>query len=53
MSFERAEMLALEILKQVMEEKISASNVEVASVRIDSKFHVYTKDEVQAILSRL
>eukprot|EP00048_Salpingoeca_helianthica_P015126 m.225175 g.225175 ORF g.225175 m.225175 type:complete len:247 (-) comp16634_c0_seq1:164-904(-) len=53
MSFERAETLALEILKQVMEEKINAANVEVASVKVDSKFHVYSKDEVQAILARL
>ena len=30
MTFERAETLALETLKQVMEEKINSSNVEVS-----------------------
>eukprot|EP00052_Salpingoeca_macrocollata_P001605 m.26515 g.26515 ORF g.26515 m.26515 type:complete len:249 (+) comp11526_c0_seq1:97-843(+) len=53
MTLVQAETLALQALKQVMEEKISAGNVEVASVKVEGKFYVYKKEEVQTILDRL
>ena len=53
MTFEEAETLALQTLKQVMEEQISPGNVEVAAVKVDKPFHLYTKEEIDAILGRL
>ena len=47
------EKLALEILKQVMEEKINSINIEVCSVTADRGYHIYTTDEVAAILARV
>ena len=52
MSFEEAERLALSILKQVMEEKISSTNVEMAAIKTDRKvFECYPKDRIEAILA--
>lgn len=52
MSFEEAEKLALSVLKQVMEEKISSTNVEMAAVKTDTKiFECYSKDRIEAILA--
>lgn len=52
-----AETLALSTLKEVMEEKITDNNVEIASVTRgpDGKgvFRVYGKDELGAIVARL
>lgn len=53
MTLEQASKLALETLKQVMEEKISSTNVEVAAVTVDKPFHLYSKEEVEAIIARL
>eukprot|EP00730_Choanoeca_flexa_P013125 TRINITY_DN4987_c0_g1_i1.p1 TRINITY_DN4987_c0_g1~~TRINITY_DN4987_c0_g1_i1.p1 ORF type:complete len:249 (+),score=75.40 TRINITY_DN4987_c0_g1_i1:214-960(+) len=53
MSFEEAETLALQTLKQVMEEAISAKNIEVASVKVGQGFHIYNKEEVDAVLEKL
>jgi 20S proteasome subunit alpha 5 len=50
MTLEQAENLALSTLRQVMEEKVNSTNVEVASVRADTKkFHVYSPDELQRV----
>ena len=38
---------ALTILKQVMEEKLNSSNVEVAVVTPTSPFHMFNKSEVE------
>lgn len=46
-----AENLAFEILKQVMEDKISNINVEVASITKDG-FHMYKAPELDAIIRR-
>jgi len=49
-----AEKMALEILKQVMEEKINNKNVELAVVRAsDGLFHTYTKEELAGVIARL
>lgn len=45
--------IALTILKQVMEEKLNSTNVELASVTPKQHFHMYSKEEVEAVIARL
>merc|ERR1712055_1131143 len=49
MTLQEALKLALTVLKQVMEEKVSGSNVEVAAVTKEKGFHRYPQDQVEAI----
>ncbi|KNC76542.1 proteasome subunit alpha type-5 [Sphaeroforma arctica JP610] len=53
MTLKEAETLGLGTLKQVMEEKVTATNVEVAIVTKDKGYHVYSEEEVEAIISAL
>jgi 20S proteasome subunit alpha 5 len=53
MTLQEAETLALTTLKQVMEEKISTDNVELARVTPDKGFHIATAEEVAEALERL
>jgi 20S proteasome subunit alpha 5 len=53
MTLEEAEELALSTLKQVMEEKISTDNVELARVTADKGFHIANPEEVASVLERL
>lgn len=54
LSFKEAEDLALVVLRQVMEEKLTAKNVEIASVTADKKkFRIYSAEELQSIIERL
>lgn len=53
MEFGVAERLAVKILKQVMEEKLSATNIQIATVTKANGFKTYTVEEVQAIISQL
>ena len=53
MSLTEAETLALKILKQVMEEKLNAINVEVCSITPGGGFRIYKEEEVKAIIARL
>ena len=53
MTLEEAEALALGTLKQVMEEKISTENVELARVTEERGYHGATAEEVGAVLERL
>eukprot|EP00798_Chlamydomonas_sp_ICE-L_P003170 gene3170-13184_t len=46
-----AETLALSTLKQVMEEKVTGNNVDIA--RVSPAFHLYTQAEVEEVMSRL
>ncbi len=46
-----AENLAFEILRQVMEDKISTLNVEVASVTSEG-YHLYSADELESVIRR-
>jgi 20S proteasome subunit alpha 5 len=53
-----AETLALSTLKEIMEEKLSETNVEIASVTFgpDGKsgvFRVYSKEQLAVIVARL
>ncbi|KAH3880111.1 proteasome subunit alpha type-5-like [Dreissena polymorpha] len=41
---------ALTILKQVMEEKLNSTNVEMATVTPEQKFHVYSKAELEEVI---
>jgi 20S proteasome subunit alpha 5 len=53
-TLQEAETLALTILKQVMEEKINSTNVEVASITVTNPvFTIYNKEQVEAIITRL
>jgi 20S proteasome subunit alpha 5 len=51
MTFKEAEVLALSVLKQVMEEKVTPTNVDIASVA--PTYHLYKQEEVQDVISRL
>ena len=51
MTMEEAEVLALSTLKQVMEEKVSSTNVDIA--KIAPTWHVYSQSEVEEVISRL
>eukprot|EP00897_Mesotaenium_endlicherianum_P005783 jgi/Mesen1/5232/ME000026S04532 len=51
MTLKEAETLALSTLKQVMEEKVTSTNVDIASVA--PTYHLYTKQEVEQVISQL
>ncbi|CAM6082900.1 unnamed protein product [Calypogeia fissa] len=51
MTLEEAETLALSTLKQVMEEKVTASNVDIAKVA--PTYHLYTAAEVEEVINLL
>lgn len=53
MTLEEAEALALNTLKQVMEEKISTDNIELARVTPEKGFHIADAQEVTKALERL
>lgn len=54
MTLKEAEKLSLQVLKNVMEEKIDKNNVEVASVEAQSgRFRVYRTEEVEDIIKTL
>merc|ERR1712154_37086 len=53
MTLEEAEDLALKTLKQVMEEKISTENIEMARVVAGKGFYIASADEVGVVLNRL
>jgi len=47
MSLKEAVKTSLTILKQVMEEKLNSTNVEVSVVTPQANFHMYSKEEVE------
>ncbi|CAN7083663.1 unnamed protein product [Brassica oleracea var. botrytis] len=51
LSLSEAETIAVSILKQVMEEKVTPNNVDIAKVA--TAYHLYTPEEVEAVISRL
>jgi len=54
LTLKEAQKIALEVLKQVMEEKINATNVELAVVETSTgKFRVCKKKEVESIIKLL
>ncbi|XP_043478164.1 proteasome subunit alpha type-5 isoform X1 [Leptopilina heterotoma] len=50
MTLKEAAKAALTILKQVMEEKLNDTNIEVMSMTPEKLFHMYTRDELQEII---
>ena len=50
MTLKEATKSVLTILKQVMEEKLSSTNVEVATVTPGAGYHFFTKEEVETAL---
>lgn len=50
MTLAEALKTALTILKQVMEEKLNSTNVEVAVVTPQQDFHMYSKNEVEVAI---
>ena len=52
MTLEDAEKLAFEILKQVMEEKISSLNIEVATVTANG-YHFFPSSEIESLINRI
>lgn len=53
MTIHDAVNLALRTLKQVMEEKLSSTNVEVMIMRPNSLFEMYTKAQVEKVIEEL
>lgn len=53
MALDEACVEALKILKQVMEEKLTSTNIEVATVTPDRLFHMLSKDELEEIIKKL
>ncbi|KAH0453633.1 hypothetical protein IEQ34_017957 [Dendrobium chrysotoxum] len=51
MTLQEAETVALSILKQVMEEKVTPNNVDIAKVA--PTYHLYSPSEVEAVINRL
>lgn len=51
MTLKEAQKQALTILKQVMEEKLNATNIEMSTVATsDKKFHLFTKEEIEEVI---
>lgn len=53
MTLKEAITHALTILKQVMEEKLNATNVELVTVTPDLLFHMFAKDEVEDVIKNI
>ncbi|XP_025831621.1 proteasome subunit alpha type-5 [Agrilus planipennis] len=53
MTLTEATTAALTILKQVMEEKLNSTNVEVMTMTPDKLFHMFTKDQVEEALKKV
>jgi len=51
LTLKEAEVLALSTLKQVMEEKVTPTNVDIS--RVAPAYHLYTAAEVEDVISRL
>ncbi|XP_071809902.1 proteasome subunit alpha type-5-like [Asterias amurensis] len=53
MTLKEASKEALVILKQVMEEKLSSTNVEMANITRENNFVMFTKEEIEAIVAEM
>ncbi|ODV87321.1 hypothetical protein CANARDRAFT_21285 [[Candida] arabinofermentans NRRL YB-2248] len=53
LTLQDAELLALKVLKQVMEEKLDSSNAQLASVTKENGFRVYDDDEIAKVIATL
>ncbi|KAA8497309.1 Proteasome subunit alpha type-5-B [Porphyridium purpureum] len=54
LTLQEAEVLALRTLKQVMEEKLNKTNVEIGAALVETgEFRVYSSEELEACIERL
>jgi len=54
MTLAEAEVCGVGILRQMMEEKMTTVNVEVACIRKDTKkYHLYSASEIEGVINRL
>lgn len=53
LTIEEAEVLALKILKQVMEEKLDAKNAQLASVTKEEGFKIYDDEMMKAVVEKM
>ncbi|PKC15979.1 N-terminal nucleophile aminohydrolase, partial [Rhizophagus irregularis] len=53
LSLQEAETLSLKVLKQVMEEKLNNTNVQLAAVTEEHGFRIYSEEELQVVIDRL
>ncbi|KAK1939476.1 putative proteasome alpha 5 subunit [Babesia divergens] len=54
MAFEDAELLVLEVLRQVMKDKMSTQNIEMARIRVeDGQYREYTEEELSKLIQKL
>lgn len=50
MTLKEAIKATITILKQVMEEKLNETNVEVMTMTPEAKFHMFSKEELQEVI---
>ncbi|XP_002741602.1 proteasome subunit alpha type-5-like [Saccoglossus kowalevskii] len=53
MTLKEASKSSLSILKQVMEEKLNSTNVEMATVTPENYFHMLSKEEIEEVIAQL
>jgi 20S proteasome subunit alpha 5 len=53
MTLKEAEVLSFKVLKSVMEEKLSTSNVQMSSVTPEKGFQIYSETELQRVIDAL
>lgn len=53
MTLKEASVQALTILKQVMEEKLSSTNVELATITVADNYKMYSKDELENLIKEI
>ncbi|CAG8529147.1 884_t:CDS:2 [Ambispora gerdemannii] len=53
LTLQSAETLSLKVLKQVMEEKLNNTNVELAAVTPEHGFKIYSEADLQTVIERL
>ncbi|KAJ3043309.1 proteasome component pup2 [Rhizophlyctis rosea] len=53
LTLKEAEVLALKVLKQVMEEKLNATNVQLATVTAEHGFRIQNEEEMSAVIAQL
>ena len=53
LTLQEAETLSLKVLKQVMEEKLNNTNVQIAAVTPEHGFRIYSEEELQTVIDRL
>jgi 20S proteasome subunit alpha 5 len=53
MTLKEAVNLALNTLKQVMEEKLNSTNVEVMTMTPKELFRMFTKEEVEEVIQKM